>query len=82
VDYSSLSQANETRCINNVELTCELSKILGFSSWQDTLENSSESHNVPFQPSFPETQSNNMGINSTSQGYEVMEQHFLGISNS
>ncbi|GAU19109.1 hypothetical protein TSUD_79320 [Trifolium subterraneum] len=57
VDYISLSQANETKCLNSVGFTCELSKILGYSSWQDTLENSGSG-------------SDNMGINSTSQGFE------------
>ncbi|CAJ2677065.1 unnamed protein product [Trifolium pratense] len=80
VDYISLSQPNETKCINNIGLTCELSKILGFSSCQDILENHSGSHNVPFQPSFPETQSNNMGINGTSQGYEPSG--FISLSTS
>jgi hypothetical protein len=74
VDDILLSQANETKYINNVGLTCELSKVLGFSSWQDILENKAGSHNVPFQ-SFPETEPNNTGINSTSQGYETMGQH-------
>ncbi|XP_058758872.1 calmodulin-binding transcription activator 1-like [Vicia villosa] len=68
--------------INNVGLTCEPSKLLGFSSWQDILENNAGSHNVPFQHFFPETQFNDMGINSTSQGYEVMGQHLsIGITN-
>ena len=75
VDDISLSQANETKYINNVGLTCELSKVLGLSLRQDILENNAGSHNVPFQASFPETEPNNMGINSTSQGYATMGQH-------
>lgn len=68
--------------INNVGLTCEPSKVLEFSSWQDILENKAGSHNAPFQHFFPETQFNDMGINSTSQGYEVMGKHLsIGISN-
>ena len=61
--------------INNVELTYEPSQLLGFSSWQEILENNAGSHNVPFHPSFQETQPVDMGENSTFQGYEVTGQH-------
>ncbi|XP_024628302.2 calmodulin-binding transcription activator 3 isoform X2 [Medicago truncatula] len=77
VDYIPLSQANETRHINNVGSACEPSKLLGYySSWQHILDNTAASYDELFQPSFPEIQSNNMEINSTSQQYEVMGQPF------
>jgi len=76
VDYIPLSQANEARFINNVGSACEPSKLLGYSSWQHILDNTDASYDVLFQPSFPEIQSNNMEINSTSQPYEVMGQPF------
>ncbi|KAJ1379892.1 P-loop containing nucleoside triphosphate hydrolase [Sesbania bispinosa] len=77
VNYIPLSQANKIKDIHNVGLTYEPSKFLGFSSWESTLESNAGSHHVPFQPSFPETQSNNTGINSSpSPGDEIMAQHF------
>ncbi|CAL5214419.1 unnamed protein product [Lathyrus oleraceus] len=62
-------------------LTYDPSKLLGFSSWQDIFENNVGSHNVPFQPFFPETHFSDMRTNSTSQGYEVIGQHLsIGIT--
>lgn len=79
VNNIPLSQANKAEDINNVGLTYETSKLLGFSSWEDILENNGGSHHVPFQPSFPETQPSNMGINSnSSQGDEIMGQYLNG----
>lgn len=67
--------------INNAGLTYDPSKLLGFSSWQDIFENNVGSHNVPFQPFFPETHFSDMRTNSTSQGYEVIGQHLsIGIT--
>lgn len=73
VNYISLSQANKIKDIDNVGLTYEPQKFLGFSSWEDVLENNNGSQHMPFQPSFPETQPDNMGINSNlSEGDEIM----------
>ncbi|KAL5175629.1 Calmodulin-binding transcription activator 2 [Glycine soja] len=73
VNYISLTQDNKNKDILNAELTYESPKPLGFYSWEGILENNAGSQHVHFQPLFPGTQPDNMGINSNfSQGEEIM----------
>lgn len=73
VNYISLTQDNKNKDILNAGLTYESPKPLGFYSWEGILENNAGSQHVHFQPLFPGTQPDNMGINSNfSQGEEIM----------
>ncbi|KAI4317272.1 hypothetical protein L6164_025155 [Bauhinia variegata] len=77
----SLSQANQIKDIDNAEQKYEPLKHLAFPFWKDALENNSGSQPVPFQPSFPKTQPDTMGINNnSSQGEDVMGQNFIRSS--
>lgn len=76
MNHISFSQANTTNYIDNLGLTYEPAKLLGFSSWGDFIENNVGNHHVPFQPLFHETQPNSMGINSNlSQGNDLTGKH-------
>ncbi|CAJ1938111.1 unnamed protein product [Sphenostylis stenocarpa] len=73
VNYSSYTQNQNIIDIHNVGLTYESPKPLGFSSWEDILENNGGSQHVPFHSLFPETQPDNMGVNRNfCQGDDIM----------
>lgn len=75
VNYISLTESHKVKDIHNVGLY-QSPKPLGFSSWESILENNAGSQHVPFQPLYPGTQPDNMGINSNfSQGDEIMMPH-------
>lgn len=76
VNYISLTQDRKIIDIHNYGLTYESPKPLGFSSWEDILENNGGSQHVPFQPLFPEMQPDNMGVNSNfCRGDDIIAPH-------
>ncbi|XP_047149182.1 calmodulin-binding transcription activator 1 [Vigna umbellata] len=76
MNYISLTQDRKFIDIHNGGLTYESPKPLGFSSWEDILENNGESQHMPFQPLFPEMQPDEMAVNSSfCQGYDIMVPH-------
>jgi len=76
VNYISLTQDRKIVDIHNGGLIYESPKPLGFSSWEDILENNGGSRHMPFQPLFPEMQPDDMAVSSNfCQGYDIMVPH-------
>ncbi|XP_027920339.1 calmodulin-binding transcription activator 3 isoform X2 [Vigna unguiculata] len=76
VNYISLTQDRKIIDIHNGGLIYESPKPLGFSSWEDILENNGGNQHMPFQPLFPEMQPDDMAVSSNfCQGYDIMVPH-------